>query len=281
MKKTISIIIAIILLGVIGYGIYNIVTIHKGKVQEQDVYDDIDNLINQGITPTPYIVWGTEITPTPQPTIPPMVSKDDIDDIQDGNYLEQKMTKESFRNVKSINSDVIGYLWFDTGLIREPIVQAKDNDYYLRRNIYKQYHTRGTVFMNYVNKLDDDNLTIYGHNNRNNYTVKFAPLNDVYLSDEVYKRNALFSIYFENEVRDYVICYAYINNDFAKLNHQTRNFDNDQFDEFVRLTKQINKLDSITDIEYGDKLVTLQTCYRGNRHQRLIIVAKEISRHDY
>ena len=35
------------------------------------------------------------------------------------------------------------------------------------------------------------------------------------------------------------------------------------------------------DINYGDKFITLQTCVKYHQEQRLIIVAKEVSRDAY
>ena len=41
--------------------------------------------------------------------------------------------------LKKTNKDVVGILEFDDRINYEPIIQAPDHDFYIRRNIEKQY----------------------------------------------------------------------------------------------------------------------------------------------
>lgn len=45
--------------------------------------------------------------------------------------------------LKKTNKDVVGILEFDDQIIYEPIVQAQNNDYYVRKNINKEYANAG------------------------------------------------------------------------------------------------------------------------------------------
>lgn len=49
--------------------------------------------------------------------------------------------------LKQTNKDIVGILVFDDRVIYEPIVQAPDNDFYVRRNIEKQYANAGIPFV--------------------------------------------------------------------------------------------------------------------------------------
>ena len=62
--------------------------------------------------------------------------------------------------------------------------------------------------MNCDSKITDQNIIIYGHNNRTSANKMFSPLNSMF-QQENYKKNAYFKIYFENSVRSYVITHIY------------------------------------------------------------------------
>ena len=68
--------------------------------------------------------------------------------------------------IKTINEDIIGWLTVDNTKIDYPIVQTNNNEYYLNHNLDREYSSAGWIFMDSKNKLDDQNLIIYGHHRR-------------------------------------------------------------------------------------------------------------------
>ena len=63
------------------------------------------------------------------------------------------------------NSNVIAIISIDDTTIHYPIVQWRDNKYYLARNERNEYSVAGSIFLDYRNSKDfDDNYNIiYGH----------------------------------------------------------------------------------------------------------------------
>lgn len=62
------------------------------------------------------------------------------------------------------NKDTKGWIRYNSNKINYPIVQAKDNDYYLDKNFYKKYNQAGSIFMDYRNNsFNDKNVVLYGH----------------------------------------------------------------------------------------------------------------------
>ena len=63
------------------------------------------------------------------------------------------------------SENLIGWIKFDGTKINQPIMQAADNDFYLRHNYRDEYATAGSVFLDYRNARDlsDDFAVIYGH----------------------------------------------------------------------------------------------------------------------
>ncbi|MDY4887883.1 MAG: class B sortase [Eubacteriales bacterium] len=73
-------------------------------------------------------------------------------------YLEQ---------LRSQNPDTYGYIVIEGTSISYPVVQTKDNNYYLKHGFNGSKLNSGTIFVDYHNssKVEDNrNLVIYGHN---------------------------------------------------------------------------------------------------------------------
>lgn len=85
-----------------------------------------------------------------------------------------------FEALKSINPDVIGWIYVGVEDISYPIVQADDNDYYLHRTVEGTENFAGSIFMEYKNSPDftDPNTIIYGHNMKD--LSMFAKLHFLY-----------------------------------------------------------------------------------------------------
>ena len=62
--------------------------------------------------------------------------------------------------LKKTNNDVVGILEFDDRIIYEPIVQAPNNDYYVRKNINKEYANAGIPFVSADGNIDSKNVVI-------------------------------------------------------------------------------------------------------------------------
>lgn len=70
-----------------------------------------------------------------------------------------------FNKLKLVNSDVVGYLQVNGTDIDYPVVQAKNNTYYLNHSFDKSFNAAGWVFLNSLNRLDgtDKNLSFFAH----------------------------------------------------------------------------------------------------------------------
>ncbi len=176
----------------------------------------------------------------------------------------------------SINPDVIGWLKVNNTNVDYPVVQASNNDYYLKHNLYKETDKNGWIFMDYRNSLFnlDTNTIIYGHNMY--YSgVMFGSLAKTYKKDWYSNPENLvisfdtifesmnyqiFSIYKVSKTKDYLKTY------FA---------DDNEFNSFVDMIKKRSIKDFEVDVKSGDKILTLSTCTGEN--QRLVIHAKLIT----
>lgn len=76
----------------------------------------------------------------------------------------------SYEEAKGVNDDTKGWLYIPDTPINHPVVQAADNDYYLRRGLDQNYSFEGVLFFDYMDVVTDGlenftrNTIIYGHN---------------------------------------------------------------------------------------------------------------------
>ena len=79
--------------------------------------------------------------------------------------IKPKGKKPSFEELRKINPDVAAWITLDGTKIDEPIVQGKNNEEYLNKDVYGKYYMGGTVFLDSRcdRKFQDVYSLIYGH----------------------------------------------------------------------------------------------------------------------
>lgn len=180
-----------------------------------------------------------------------------------------------FSTLQEINKDTVGWLTVNNTRIDYPVVQAKDNDYYLRRDYYQNKNRHGWIFMDYRNNPDElnENTIIYGHNLANQTmfgTLRYA------LNSYWYKKSANQIITFNtpNENMKFQIFSIYTiptTNDYLDITFPTT----DAYQSYIDLVKGRSIYDFNIEVTTADKILTLSTCANGN-DKRLVIHAKLI-----
>ena len=79
-----------------------------------------------------------------------------------------------FAVLDSQNPDVVAWIQIPGTQINYPVVQGKDNDYYLHRDLNGQKSTAGTIFLDYADRADFSSLhnVLYGHHMKNGSMFK-------------------------------------------------------------------------------------------------------------
>lgn len=77
-------------------------------------------------------------------------------------------SKEEGVDWSKFTKDTVAFLEIP-GVVELPVVQGKDNDYYLHRGLSGKWKYSGTLFLDSNNEKDfsDDNSVVYGHNMAN------------------------------------------------------------------------------------------------------------------
>ncbi|MFT8314899.1 MAG: class B sortase [Clostridium sp.] len=171
-------------------------------------------------------------------------------------------------NLKRINSDY--KMWFSvTGTdINYPVVQGKDNEFYLHNNFYREKSDSGTIFIDYRSNIDSDkNIIIYGHNMKNG--TMFNKINDFKKEDNF--KNGTIKILKNNKEYTYEVFSVFtVNENYADLKI---NFVSDQdYINYINYLKQKSMYKKDIENNYNN-ILTLYTCSYEFNGARTIVCA--------
>ncbi len=211
---------------------------------------------------------------------------------------EKELVASLWDKNSAINSDYVGTIKFESGLIDLPFVQGSDNDTYYRTNWETmEYDEEGSIFMDSSNTLSDQNIILIGHYVYASYeasgTHMFTPLAKL-IDEQNYDANKYVKLYLQNEIRRYEVAYVY----YCELVEESNdgetffytedgyefyypNYTEEQFDIYLNTIKENSFYDTGVDVSYSDKILTLQTCVENHEELREIVVLKEVDRINY
>ena len=161
------------------------------------------------------------------------------------------------------NDDTVGWLTIPGTTIDEVVVQAPDNDYYLRRNNLKQSAFDGCYYADYRTRLGarnalSKNVVIYGHSMDDNPDgARFSQLKK-YLDIDYCKENPY--IYFSTPEAEltwqiFAVYYTDINFNYIDPNPDTAEFTN-----IISEAKARSQFIFDVDVAATDTILTLSTC---------------------
>lgn len=189
----------------------------------------------------------------------------------------------SFDDLLARNKDCVGFLNAPGANINLPIVQTANNDYYLKRDFDLRPSQYGNPFVDWrvvMNPLST-NLVIYGHhmrdgsifskltNYRNVETVQKYPIITFQQPDGTTLQYKIFAVVDINGNAEDDNGYVFYVNTYE---FKTK----ENFDGYIRQLKQRTYINTPVDVEYGDKLITLQTCVYDFRPEFLYVVGRLI-----
>lgn len=242
----------------------------------KDTYDELAQIVEQVRQQQPTVPQATDEAGQPVEQ-PPEVIYAEVTDPKTG---EKRQVLAEYAPIYELNSDLVGWIYIDGTRINYPVMQNKEQtDYYLKRDFYKKSSIDGSI---YVREECDvfapsDNLTIYGH--RMNSGAMFADLLN-YKEEDFWQNNRYIHFDTLQEHHTYEIIAAFKISASADNGFQYHTFvdaaDQADFDRYVQQCKDRAFYDTGVTAQYGDKLITLSTCEKGNSAMRIVVVAKRM-----
>ncbi len=176
-----------------------------------------------------------------------------------------------FEALKAQNSEAVGWLFSENGVINYPLMQTDNNEYYLNHLISGKENINGSLFLDYL--CNDDfssrNTLIYGHSMKNG--TMFATLLR-YRNQAYYDAYPCFYLYtpkgnyridvfsgFETTADDRAYVVAFNDNEMLSL---------------VSYLFSKSAFRSNVQVSETDRLVTLSTCAYSHDDARFLVVGK-------
>ena len=169
------------------------------------------------------------------------------------------------------NKDVIGWLYCPDTVINYPVVQGKNNDQYLRKDLDGKYLVSGTLFADYRNGAlnEDANYIIYGHNMKNG--TMFSSLAK-YKQQSYYNQHPI--MYYLTPDGNYKLeLFAGLvvkRDDKIYLPNQSE----EEFTELIEKYRAKSTFKTNVELEYSDTIVTLSTCSYEFDNARYIVIGR-------
>lgn len=183
------------------------------------------------------------------------------------------------KELQKENPDIVGWLEIDGTNINYPVLQGKDNDYYLKHNYKHEYISTGSIFLDkdYDFNKPSSNLLIYGH--RNKVGLMFDELVK-YKDEDFYKEHNTIRFTTADEDTEYEIMSAFKSRvyytdetDVFRYYYFIDAQNEAEYDEYVTNCKKSSLYDTGFVAEYGEQLLTLSTCDYEQENGRFVVVA--------
>jgi len=175
------------------------------------------------------------------------------------------------------NPDIVAYIHISDTNVSNAVLQGHDNSYYLNRDMFGNFNSNGSIFLDYLNSSDfsDPNTVIYGHN-MNNGTM-FHNLRYYIRDRQFFEDNSIIKIITDYEVLIYEIFSVFSTR--IDFNYIQVEFDSPE--EFEYLIREFNRRSIFsTDINptVDDRILTLSTCTNVDNDTRIVVVSKLVER---
>lgn len=183
-----------------------------------------------------------------------------------------------FLALKSINNDLVGWLYYEPLEINYPIVRGDDNEYYTHYTFENEKNASGAIFMDCLNKPDMSsyNTIIYGHNMRNG--TMFGSLKKLLSDYTIIEENPYYYVFTEEKAYMYEITSVYITNQASDTYNLVNNETEQQ--EYIDYIKSSSTWYWEKELKNTDKIVTLSTCHGLHSNNRTVVHGVLIAEED-
>ncbi|WP_160723023.1 class B sortase [Isachenkonia alkalipeptolytica] len=175
------------------------------------------------------------------------------------------------------NPEVVGWIEVAGTEIDYPVVQAEDNEFYLKRDWLGQDNSAGAIFMDYRNDplgLEErkTHTILYGHHRQDGSMFQ----NLMNYKDEAYFReNPTFEVTDQYGTHTFEIFSVYVTSiDFYFI--ETRFPEDEDFEVFLDSIIERRKFDSDVKVSAEDHLLTLSTCTYEYDDARFVVHARRV-----
>lgn len=200
----------------------------------------------------------------------------------DENKTEETEKMVQVKSLKKQYTDIVGWIEIEGTNINYPVVQGKDNDYYITHDYKGKITKKGSIFLDkdYDWDIPSSNLLLYGHNNKNDTTM-FSDLLK-YKDKEFYKKHPTIKFTTTKEDSEYEIIAAFLSRVYYKNEQDVFRYyyfinanNEEEYNKYIENAKKSSLYDTGKTAKYGEQLITLSTCEYSQEDGRFAIVGRK------
>ena len=188
---------------------------------------------------------------------------------------------EEFENLLVKNKSIVGWIQIEDTGIDYPVLQSKNEEYYLDHNVDQEKDNNGSIFIDAQCSIwpRSQNIIIYGHNMKSgkmfgsldNYKDrKYCEKHPVIRFDTLYEKGKYRVMYVFNDVvhEESEVTFKYYQ--FIDANSAQEYMSN------MKEMAEKSLYETGVESYYGDSLITLSTCDYSEGAERFVVVAKKV-----
>lgn len=190
---------------------------------------------------------------------------------------EPKILLPFIEELQQRNPDVVGWITVDGTEIDYPVVQAEDNEYYLKRDWLGADNSAGAIFMDYRNDPEGlrerkSHTILYGHHRQDG--SMFQNLMN-YKDESYFRENQTFEVTDQYGSHTFEIFSAYVTGtDFYFI--ETRFPQDEDFETFIDSIEERSMFDTDIEVTAEDHILTLSTCTYEYDDARYVVHARRV-----
>lgn len=187
----------------------------------------------------------------------------------------------NFDELKKTNNEIIGWIQMVSPEVNAPILMSKTDDaYYLSHGPNGKYNKRGSFYIEkgYNSPDFNDPVTIiYGHRKADG--SMFGSLQKTIEKIDINNQPQYVAIYLPNSTKIYHVI-ATIRHDSKHVLYYNDFSKQEEYDKFFNMVYS-SKGSGVQLVEgekpvFGDKVLILSTCFKADRSNRYLVIAKEL-----
>lgn len=177
-------------------------------------------------------------------------------------------------SLPGMNPDYVCWLQMKNVSINLPIVQGRDDAFYLTHAFDGTDSSYGTPFFSAESRRDDPVRIIYGHRISYGSDAMFSPLEHLL---ERTGESCEFTLTYDAYQESYAVTHVFhLPKDSTLFSLTKHSFSSEEdFSQWIAYPENNNVLSKTTDCSRNDKYVLLQTC-TGRKDLLLIVIGKQI-----
>lgn len=160
--------------------------------------------------------------------------------------------------LKKENPDTVGWIYYPAVGINYPIMQDKDNKYYMNHTFKGEKNAAGSIFLDTAGSAEftDENTMVYGHNMRNG--SMFGALKNI-RNEGMAEENPYIWVFLESGNYRYRICSwhdAKTTDDSFRTKFETE----EEKKAYIQHISELAEEKTGRELKPKDKILTLSTC---------------------